>query len=590
MKKILSLAMVIAMLMLSVVALIPAVSAAEPASRAPRYVAYQSSEAEGGKFTLRMCAVIDDLKEHDVVGFKVTLTRVMDGKQKSATLSVQCTHAYESITVEGQKVHPAEYGGKYFVALNVTGIPAAESIGYEITPFSIKGGETEYGEKSDFSLNKGGWEAEVPAFTTSNSSYVTVNGVRQFADGTYQIAATQSSANGNTLQTDYTNYINTLKNNGYTLYAENTIDQNTYATYKGITSMVHVYYEKVYSGTPTFRVLYAPIEKMKYPLAPTSDEGVQVTTPSLTLMSLDYASQSANAANHNGMGFVYTMADGSYVILDGGWSYDTDTLFSFLKNNNRREDGKILIRAWLITHPHEDHYGNFESFATKYANQVELEYFVANLGGGASINDHPNQGDVTRVHTALAKFTSTQNTKYIVPQVGQEMYFGDVKFEFLHTQERLYPSFRMTDGNDYSLIAKVTFEGKIMLMTGDGYPQAVSSNLVAAYGEYLKADYIQTPHHGHGGSSNEFYNLVNAEFAFVNTSNANMQNRLNSSAEKGYDAPLTYLINTKFSGDTSKYWVADGGYKTIYYGEPPALIFDDYATNKDTIVFGDYFQ
>ena len=71
MKKILSLAMVVAMLLLSVVALIPAVSAADSeqaTSRAPRFVAYQVSEAQGGEFTLRMCAVIDELEAHDQVG------------------------------------------------------------------------------------------------------------------------------------------------------------------------------------------------------------------------------------------------------------------------------------------------------------------------------------------------------------------------------------------------------------------------------------------------------------------------------------------------------------------------------------------
>ena len=590
MKKILSMAMVVAMLLLSVAALIPAVSAAEPESRAPRYVAYQTGEEAGGKFTMRLCAVIDDLEEHDEVGFKVTLTRVMNGVQKKATLSVACSHAYESITVEGEKVYATEYGGSYFVALNVTGVPETESIGYEITPFSTKNGQTEYSEAYDFALNKDGWKAEVPAFTTSNSSRVTVKATRAFADGSYQVAAVAAASDLSVLKTDYANYVQTLESKGFTKYAENAIGDKKYVTYKGLTSMVHVYYEDVYnqvikfsdyyvSGTEksTLRVLYAPLENMEYPLAPTSDAGVKVTLPSLTLMSMDY---SGAGQGNNGMGFVYTMADGSYVIIDGGWRHDTAKLYQFLHDNNEREDGEILIRAWLITHPHEDHYGNFESFADKYADKVTLEYFVANLGGGASVTDHPNQGDVTRIHTALAKFTAVQNTKYIIPQIGQKMYFGDVHFEFLHTQEWLYPGYRMTDGNDYSLVAKVTFEGKTMLMTGDAYPQDISADLVDRYESYLASDYVQTPHHGMGGTDAAFYDAVGAKLAFVTTSASALSTRLESTSDD-YTA-LQHLIKTL----KTPYHVADNGYQTIVYGGLD-IKYDDVV--GDEVNFGDLF-
>ncbi len=590
MKRILSLAMVVAMLMLSAVALIPAASAAEPESRAPRYVAYQESEASGGAFTLRVCAVIDDLADHDQVGFKVTLTRMNGGTKQSGTLSIKCGHAYESITVEGQKVYASEYGGSYFVALNVTGIPETQSIGYEITPFSTKNGETEYGEAYDFSLNKNGWEAEVPEFTTSNSSKVTVKGTRAFADGSYQVAAVASDSNKAALVTDYNAYTALLESKGFTKYQSHTIGSKTYATYKGLTSMVHVYYEDVYnqvtkigdyyfsgSEKSTLHVLYAPLEKMEYPLTPTSDEGVNVARPSLTLMSMDY---SGSGQNNNGMGFVYTMADGSYVIIDGGWRHDTATLYRFLADNNKRADGEIVIRAWLITHPHEDHYGNFESFADKFADQVTLEYFVANLGSGASITDHPNAGDVDDIHAALAKFTAVQDTKYIIPQIGQKMYFGDVHFEFLHTQEWLYPGYRLTDGNDYSLVAKVTFQGKTMLMTGDAYPQDISADLEQRYGTYLASDYVQTPHHGMAGTDSTFYDKVNAELAFVTTSASALTTRLSSSDDKF--TALQYLINTR----KTPYFVADNGYQTIFYGG--GLQYDDHSGNAgDNANFSD---
>ncbi len=390
---------------------------------------------------------------------------------------------------------------------------------------------------SEMQMKYEAWKGEIPFYDTADGTVVEDG---QFTAEMYRTRVTE------TTRGEYDTYCAKLVGNGFTLYADNTINGSHYATYTGKRAMAHVYYA---DDKKEVRILHASMEKfVAYPLAPISD-GTKVTDPAATLMSMDYTGGSQGA---NGAGFIYTMADGSFVIIDGGWSYDTETFYQWLKANNKRADGKILIRAWMITHFHEDHYGNFESFAQKYADEVTLEYFVVQL-------DNPEKPlaprDCERINTA---YTCFKGATYLVPQVGQVMYFGEARFEFLHTQERLYPDYRMTDGNDYSLLAKVTFADKVFLMTGDTYPQPRSSDLVAVYGDYLKCDIVQAPHHGMGGTSNAFYDKADADIIFVNTSAPALAERLVSDNMSNYGS-LQYVIKTK----GTKYYVADNGYQTI---------------------------
>ncbi len=534
----------------------------------PQFVSYQTQTESDDTFSLRLISVLKDLNCQEV-GYKVKMSLRENNVVKSVEKSVACNYAYE--TIDGKSANQlsgAISSAEYIYVLTITGIPATPEIEYTVTPFMVVGGETIYGRSQTITYAHNDWQGEVPQYTTSG----TVGTAVEVTDRIWRKLITGTS------RAEYDSYRNTLVSKGYTLYAENTINSNHYATYKNEGSMVHVYYEAQKNRA---RVIYAPIGVMvDYDLLPVSD-GTNVATPALTLFSLDYTTSNQLTGN-NGMGFVYTMSDGSYVIIDGGWGADTDSLYQFLRNNNKRADGKILIRAWLISHYHEDHYGNFENFATKYADKVTLENFVANFDASASALQ---PSDLKRVETALAKFTGKQDTKYVVPQAGQKMYFGEAQFEFLHTQELLYPDCASRNGNNLSLVAKITFMGKTMLMTADAYPGTGHIPLENMYGSYLKSDYVQTPHHGYEVTGDSFYDLVDAEFAFVTTSDEECERRVSLGASNANYAGLHHLIAEL----KTPYAAASGEHHTIYYAKT-VLQVGDYATQKDTVVFGDYFQ
>jgi hypothetical protein len=67
--------------------------------------------------------------------------------------------------------------------------------------------------------------------------------------------------------------------------------------------------------------------------------------------------------------------------------------------------------------------------------------------------------------------------------------------------------------NPTSFVYRMTIEGQTFIITGDCCSEA-SSLMVARYGDALKSDFVQLPHHGHGdgGTDPRFYEKVNADY------------------------------------------------------------------------------
>jgi glyoxylase-like metal-dependent hydrolase (beta-lactamase superfamily II) len=84
------------------------------------------------------------------------------------------------------------------------------------------------------------------------------------------------------------------------------------------------------------------------------------------------ALESDKGTKINGMGYVIRLADGSFIVYDGGYTKRLPELWNVLTTLNGGEEG-IVIRAWLLTHAHGDHYAAFRAFAPLYADNVTLE-------------------------------------------------------------------------------------------------------------------------------------------------------------------------------------------------------------------------
>ena len=87
--------------------------------------------------------------------------------------------------------------------------------------------------------------------------------------------------------------------------------------------------------------------------------------------------------------------------------------------------------------------------------------------------------------------------------------------------------------------------------------RSVVSLLVENYGEALKSDFVQAPHHGLSGGSKAFYALVDPSYVFFATAQDKYEERIKSDS-----AANSYLLHELH---VKECFVADGGYHTLRF-------------------------
>ena len=318
----------------------------------------------------------------------------------------------------------------------------------------------------------------------------------------------------NTTKDAYLSYRAELAENGFTLYTENELGGNLFATYTSADTMLHTYYT-AYNNT--VRIVSAPMGKTNLPPDVTKPEVVKTHDSSITQMILNYYDKTYRNDGNFGNCYVMVLDDGSLMIWDGGGSYsdgDVTRLWNLIQElGTKGADGKIKIAAWFITHEHGDHFWGTYKVLTEYASQIDLETVYCNViademrpledaGGfwveGSSMKQiqeaHGNRIKIVRVHT------------------GQKFWVRNAQIEILYTPEDLYPHDikDFNDFNDSSIISRITVDGTTFLMQGDA-DKIASTIACSMYGESLKSDVCQIAHHGYGRTPEMFYHYADAD-------------------------------------------------------------------------------
>ncbi|MBQ7347003.1 MAG: hypothetical protein IJW55_03525 [Clostridia bacterium] len=296
-------------------------------------------------------------------------------------------------------------------------------------------------------------------------------------------------------------YKTALEGAGYEQWSATQMGDNLYAGYRKGDDSVYFYY------LPADGELRVILEKYQDRPTWTSD-AVCVSTPTLTQFALEFNAPGDTISNGNH--HIITLEDGSYIIIDGGRSAAddmtlADETFTYLRDNNKRTDGKIVIAAWFITHGHVDHYQTLEFFGQKYGSQVELEYILYSYPSEIELRHAENAADgyfIGQMDTIAATYPGV---KTYIPRTGERFYIKNVFVEFLTTYENIYPNV-LTQGNDCCMVFRFFFNRgksneKSVMMLGDIY-QPTSDWLAKNYAAYLKSDVTTTAHHGYnnGGS------------------------------------------------------------------------------------------
>ena len=264
-----------------------------------------------------------------------------------------------------------------------------------------------------------------------------------------------------------------------------------YTSYISAEQMIRVFVEK--KGT----TLYPSAEQATY----TTIDGY---VPTMWQLNVDNKGAKANG----GASYVMKVADGSFVIIDGGYNteVEADRLYNHLKANTT--DEKPVISGWFITHQHGDHYGAFQAFTPKYKDLVTVKGFYYNfpaegydLGGSmeSSLNNLMRQYTGAKIYRKLHS--------------GMTLWFADMKFEVVYTHEDLYPVTRNTNVNDTSLVLKLTMGGQTVMFLADIEERA--SKIIERYyvndASFIKCDIVQYAHHGWEGATKQLYDTIAAE-------------------------------------------------------------------------------
>lgn len=365
---------------------------------------------------------------------------------------------------------------------------------------------------------------------------------------------------GETSDDEYTAYLrNVLPGHGAEPYDSNRIGENRFATFRLPQGALHTYYT---AWSRTVRLIFDPLSFTSLlPLAAGAFE--RGTDPTLCIMALDYSHR--DVTDGNGMSYVVILADGSFLLYDGGYAQDTDHLYEFLRTHNRRADGEIVIAAWVLTHSHLDHYGNFRAFTERYADRVRVEYFVANpTSPHYFVNANAYDPFLTdRLPELLRAYPGARLVKL---QTGQRMAVRDAVIEAYFSFHDVYPE-PIRWLNVASLVTKLHIAGQEILFLADAeiVPDVI---LPKMYGNALKSDIFQVAHHGYSGGSAELFDLIAPQTAMWTTSRAAFDIRISDEWPRPQNRYLT-----REAGIT-RFFVADEGCRLLrlpYAGEEPTL-------------------
>ena len=267
-------------------------------------------------------------------------------------------------------------------------------------------------------------------------------------------------------------------------------------------------------------------------------EGVSVA-PQITQLDLE----------DFGMCYAIRLSDGRYILIDGGREFEceADKLWNCLKEGTP-EGMPVTIAAWILTHPHSDHFHGAFAFIEKYGEAVKIEKFLLNFPEHDDFAHYPQLAskdfrfedssgftNIPRMFKAIEKV----GAEIFMPHTGQKYIIGDATIKFLSCID---DTIHISDSiNAASLVFRMEICGQSILWGTDGSFSIIK--LAERYGETLKSDILQIPHHGFSSGTDEgelsAYKLIRPSVCFLPASDFNSY-YVFSSYKKGTEFLMKY--------------------------------------------------
>ena len=303
-------------------------------------------------------------------------------------------------------------------------------------------------------------------------------------------------------------YSDSLKALGFTVYQSyesNSIDS---ATYTKDNVLVHVYYLKRLSELRAVVMTDAelPVNACEYK---------KVCEPALTQVEMEMTD-----CYGCGACYLIRLVDGTFIVIDGGYGTEKNAKELYGLMQSQKPDGvdDIVITAWILSHPHMDHYDLYRYFANSdYKDLITVKTFV-----GQDVTDYLlNIIDNPRREVDYREWAGYfPGCKYIKAHTGQQLRYPGVTIDMMFTHEDIAPGFLYELNNVTDMAFMVTVNGN---ESRDGYKFFFINDICGTGGDRLvemwqdevKCDVLQLGHHSAGGGSIPLYELTGAKICFL---------------------------------------------------------------------------
>lgn len=213
-----------------------------------------------------------------------------------------------------------------------------------------------------------------------------------------------------------------------------------------------------------------------------------------------------------GMCYIIRTASGKFFVIDSAHGYsvmDCDRIYKFMRERTPTGQ-KVHIAGWFITHGHDDHVAQFINYLKFNMDDSVIDKAYVNFISG----DHKDATDwmeVTKLHPVYTINALKEHPEIDIVRLhtGQKFFVDNLEIDVLCSHEDVYPADN-SNFNDSSVVIMISTEGSKILIPGDAGHEE-SYILEKRYPDFLKADIVQQAHHGHFGTTKEFYRLVDAD-------------------------------------------------------------------------------
>ena len=316
-----------------------------------------------------------------------------------------------------------------------------------------------------------------------------------------------------TTATQFNLYQYKLSDCGYTLDSENTVPcsngkNNLFCGYRKGDQYVWVYY---LANTSEVRVIEdrvsTPESEFEYSFDYDDNTATEIYLYGMKYdpMGMGYGEEggSLNSTN-NGLFMIIKQADNSLFLIDGGFFVQAtpkavNGLWQFLHEiTGKKENEKIVISCWFVTHPHNDHHALVSSLINNYHQYLDLQRVMFNFPTPTEMTG--NMGIEKEIRTAVRQYFP--NALFAKCHTGQSIQLGSMTIDVMTTHEDAVLATTgkntITEGNSLTSLLRFTFaDGTRYMELGDFGEERESALLGMYSGAEFKCQISTVAHHGY---------------------------------------------------------------------------------------------